>query len=320
MRLTFAFLLLPAGIFGSNEQESFLPGPPISEEEFRASDMVKEELEPEEPGRDPMELPGLFEGDILLDPQMNSDTENRNAQRSRSYKWPGGIIPYVLTAKFTEHQRLMIAKAIKIYNNKTCIRIVPRTSEKYYVRIYRGGGCSSGIGFQNSRFQTMSLGPGCFRIGTILHEFMHTAGFYHEQARPDRTEHIVVNHTNIQPGNELNFRKYPVSKIDTLGAPYDLCSVMHYKATAFSKNGFPTIIPINKPTNCTMGQRDGFSDTDIRKLNTYYQCDGYPQVIRQHCENKNFFWCAWYAMSMQCSSPKQQSYIVENCKKFCGFC
>ena len=27
-----------------------------------------------------------------------------------------------------------------------------------------------------------------------------------------------------------------------------------------------------------LGQRKGFSDTDIRKLNTLYKCKGYPQV------------------------------------------
>ena len=32
----------------------------------------------------------------------------------------------------------------------------------------------------------------------------------------------------------------------------------------------PTIVPL-KQGKCQLGQKEGFSDTDIRKLNTFYQ-------------------------------------------------
>ena len=41
--------------------------------------------------------------------------------------------------------------------------------------------------------------------------------------------------------------------------------------------GKPTIVAKTKG-KCKIGQRTGFSDTDIRKLNTLYQCKGYAQV------------------------------------------
>ena len=63
---------------------------------------------------------------------------------------------------------------------------------------------------------------------------------------------------------EFNFLKYDLNKIDHLGAEYDTCSVMHYGSTAFAKSwGKKTIVPKHK-TKCSLGQRDGFSDTDIR--------------------------------------------------------
>ena len=93
---------------------------------------------------------------------------------------------------------------------------------------------------------------------------------------------------------EFNFLKYDLNKIDHLGADYDTCSVMHYGATAFAKVtscianilsnihaaqswGMKTIVP-KHATKCKLGQRNGFSDTDVRKINTLYNCRGYPQV------------------------------------------
>ena len=73
-----------------------------------------------------------------------------------------------------------------------------------------------------------------------MHELMHAAGFWHEQSRADRDEHITINWSNIQSGMEFNFLKYDLRKIDHLGAKYDTCSVMHYGAYAFAKVSGPT--------------------------------------------------------------------------------
>lgn len=83
---------------------------------------------------------------------------------------------------------------------------------------------------------SLTLSNSHFHVsGIVMHELMHAAGFWHEQSRADRDDHITINWANIQTGMEFNFLKYDLRKIDHLGAKYDTCSVMHYGAYAFAK-------------------------------------------------------------------------------------
>jgi len=51
---------------------------------------------------------------------------------------------------------------------------------------------------------------------------------------------------------------------------------MHYSATAFSKNGEPTIVAVDNSSNSAstalMGQRSDFTEIDLRKLRKLYGC------------------------------------------------
>ena len=101
---------------------------------------------------------------------------------------------------------------------------------------------------------------------------MHAIGFWHEQSRYDRDSHVYINWQNILPSATFNFMKFSPSQISTLNAPYDTCSVMHYGERAFSWNGFPTITK-RRFSKCQMGQRKGFSNLDVKKINSLYKCN-----------------------------------------------
>lgn len=59
------------------------------------------------------------------------------------------------------------------------------------------------------------------------------------------------------------------------GEPYDYGSVMHYGYFFFSLDRkIPTIVKL-MPGGVQIGQRKGFSDVDLRKINTLYNCKDY---------------------------------------------
>ena len=85
----------------------------------------------------------------------------------------------------------------------------------------------------------------------IIHEMLHTLGFFHEQNRIDRDDFVVVNWENIRAGKAFNFFRLQDPNRDlpncrdlegpifddcdkrlhgeTYGTPYDYNSIMHYE-------------------------------------------------------------------------------------------
>ena len=111
----------------------------------------------------------------------------------------------------------------------------------------------------------------------IIHELMHTLGFWHEQAREDRDKYIKIIWSNIANDWRGQFEVVKAPLAQLIGE-YDLCSIMHYHATAGSKKdrwgrGSTTIVPVNPPRDCKrIGQRKGLSPKDVEKINEFYKC------------------------------------------------
>ena len=103
-------------------------------------------------------------------------------------------------------------------------------------------GCWSYVGeLTNWKSQGLNLqSPGCDSLGISIHELLHALGQMHEQSRPDREAYVSVNFAKIQAGKENNFQ---VDALEDVGRPYDMLSLMHYQATAFSTDGSATITP-----------------------------------------------------------------------------
>ncbi|XP_008216665.1 zinc metalloproteinase nas-13-like isoform X2 [Nasonia vitripennis] len=219
-------------------------------------------------GVNPEELGEYAEGDILYPASMG-----RNGVKAETARWPGGVVPYMISPFFNEQQQRLIREAMADYHKNTCIKFKPYTGEETdYIRITAGNtGCWSSVGRIGGPQDVNLQVPGCVtKKGTVIHELMHAVGFLHEQSRYERDEFVRINYHNIQPGREGNFEKSQRSTTDAFGVGYDYGSVMHYSANAFSRNGQPTIVP--RGGNIALGQREGFSQRDIQKIRRMYKC------------------------------------------------
>ncbi|XP_036337893.1 seminal metalloprotease 1-like [Rhagoletis pomonella] len=221
---------------------------------------------------DPELIAGYFQGDIVLAPSQ------RNGVRNETLRWPNNTVYYKINdGFFDEEHRNHILRGIEILESLSCIRFQEATTEQtYYVNITgNDGGCYSSIGWLNGiqyyNLQHYPLDTGCFRLGTIVHEFLHTLGFFHMQSAANRDEYVRIDFDNIQEGMEFNFEKYDEDYIDDYEEEYDYGSILHYHEYAFSVNGEKTIIPL-KNEGAVIGQRRGMSNSDINKLNTMYRC------------------------------------------------
>lgn len=180
-----------------------------------------------------------------------------------------------------DEHRDHILRGMRAIERASCIRFIEANDDTVdYVNITNeDGGCFSAVGWTNKGAQPLNLAmypveQGCFRLGTIVHELLHTLGFFHMQSAANRDDYVRIAKENIVPTASHNFNKYNDEMVDNFDQEYDFGSILHYSAFAFSSNGQPTIIPLdpNNEEASKMGQRIRMSSKDINRLNTMYRC------------------------------------------------
>ncbi|KAF0290233.1 Blastula protease 10 [Amphibalanus amphitrite] len=210
----------------------------------------------------------LEEGDLLRSPE-----EDRKGVTSGEL-WTDRRYNYEIT---NDASRAAIEAGIKFWRDHSCVQFqeVSSGSSDPRVLFVAESGCWSMLGctakHASSRTQKLSLGSGCTGFGTVTHEIGHSLGFYHEQSRSDRDEHVVIMWDNVNEAYKHNFKK--VDTTQNHGVPYDLGSVMHYGSTYFSSNGGPTILTRNPTLQGLIGQRDRPSFRDVALMNRLYRCE-----------------------------------------------
>ena len=271
----------------------------------------------------------VYEGDMVLykvgspqDPDSGISNDASVISDNGDYCWPGGILYYEMPANHPRRDDIL--QAINTLNNETNLTIKPKSANvEDYIFIKSDKGCWAGVGKYGGR-QELNIGQHC-SIGSIIHEFIHAAGFMHEQARPDRDQYVQILFDNIKEGKEHNFETVDIV---TSASSYDFGSIMHYSETAFSvkrdlnNNFLPTIRPKQPlPPGVIMGQRDGLSQKDVIGINARYggpdsNCGG-PLCKNLQSKQMNDG-KVWLTQNLDCELPNSYCYEnnPENCKNY----
>lgn len=223
----------------------------------------------------------VAEDDIILTALPKSAKSYRSSRRPApqamillklgGFRWPDAIIPFSFAPTLPPQNQLAILDAMRSWEKVTKVRFVELSdsnADKYsdYLLFTPTDNlkCSSFVGRQGGS-QIILLGPNCAAMN-VAHELGHALGLWHEQSRNDRNQYINILWENIDEDYRYNFNQH-MNDGEDFGY-YDYQSIMHYTAYAFSKNGKPTIIPLEE--GVIIGQRKQLSAKDIAAVNAMY--------------------------------------------------
>ncbi|XP_066926165.1 uncharacterized protein [Clytia hemisphaerica] len=196
-------------------------------------------------------------------------------------------IPYQIGYEFNTKERQVIQDSMKYIEARSCLKFSnsKTSSDKHWIRFYKGAGCHSGIGrsyYYDSKSTDVSLGNGCVVISIIVHELLHSLGFFHEQSRTDRDSYLQIYLSKVDKGWHSNFDKNEVGMEAYHGTPYDLRSIMQYGKSTFRKaSASGNVMESKGDPDAPIGNSD-MSDWDITELNRRYQCQHVDENGKKH--------------------------------------
>ena len=211
----------------------------------------------------------VLEGDMLLPKKAINRDGRTEAVGVMGRRWPKGVVYYRIAPDMPRINRMRISKAIKYWNDNTNVRLEWRTNQPNYVLFQRGEGCAADVGMIGGQ-QVIELSIDC-SFGNTLHEIGHCVGLFHEHTRLNRDKYVRINFENIEEGAENNFIRADIrtSDVKDWAGQIDFRSIMMYPATAFSKNGEPTIA--RKDGKGYAAQREKLTSVDIMGVNYMYK-------------------------------------------------
>ena len=248
----------------------------------------------------------LIDGDILMrTEQVKAILSGQKILPSTSdaayldLLWTDGIIPFEFDINVVAANQSVAISAMAVLESAANVHFQQCTTNSCPT-------LSNYIHIQNSTLNNSSVGMVGFGQTVnifnwnlqyvVVHELLHTLGFYHEQSRPDRNNYIQVNCTFVQGGcNGTIFNSnFDIPILATSYGYYDFDSVMHYKQCDFTigancpadNTQTITVLPPNQNQQTLIGQRTHLSELDKATVSflypyadwRFYDCT-YPPVL-----------------------------------------
>ncbi|XP_013141941.1 PREDICTED: uncharacterized protein LOC106105971 isoform X2 [Papilio polytes] len=190
--------------------------------------------------------------------------------------------------------------SLSLFSFKTCLKFNPvlvRPTTTQHVMLFENpNGVRKCIfntaGHSTNEPHRITLGYACLKSPQLEMMVMRALGFGFEHNRASRDIYIDVQLENIDSDAMELFAKDGKLPQELRPLKYDVNSVTHFGEREFSKNGHRTII---FKDNTVRQNRNGLSDTDLRKIDIIYgpecqkrdrqekidQCQNYPGVARR---------------------------------------
>lgn len=234
----------------------------------------------------------IYDGDIIftskeVDSLILQRRQTKACVVKNGFKhWPYGKVNYSFDAAAGDVFKSRVLAAINDISNNCAIQFieVPNNSQEdriVFVHATSAVGNNSPLGWQGGA-QIVNIYNDNLH-GVILHEIMHSLGFYHEHCRLDRDDYISINWENIKLPKYSQFNKNASNVAYDIG-PIDYNSVMMYASTISDTNfvydpSEPVMYKNDNPLEDFGGQRISLSEGDIRGLQALFG-PPYAKVIR----------------------------------------
>lgn len=187
------------------------------------------------------------------------------------YYWPYSIVPYKYNANIVDTTKFR--DAMNHIQNYTGVKFKPKESSdtKFIEFKYNSTITNSYVGMQSSG-QIINI-QNIYSRKDIVHEILHSLGFFHEHCRADRDSYISVNWSNIKEGKKHNYQKYTdrgMTGMDLGG--FDFYSIMLYNSYTTNTNfvydtSVATMLRLNGDP---LSQGDSLSVNDKKGIRAVY--------------------------------------------------
>lgn len=234
----------------------------------------------------------MVEGDMAMPPGSS------NTSRLTPHLWANRTLTYCFSSTCTEEAKVAWEKAtVHTRRQVPCLQFrgvsttldaggvetcenVPSvliTSEKLDGCWSHVGQVSGTDGSYMHSSQPLNLGQGCESMGMAAHQLGHALGMQHEHSRSDRGQAVVMKLEKVRYDAT---DKLAVRDEAYTSTTYDVMSLMHGPASAFSRTGEETIEAKDHKFTPYLGQRMAFSQGDVEHIADLYGCEDQasPQI------------------------------------------